>query len=552
MKRLSRILGTLALLVMTLGIVPAADAALNSFSPTAARLVATPIGGMPSWYQDQNGVSVEPCLLPLATCGLIGLGDPFFNEALALAFPGNFPIEAFYFNATTNDLTVAGHVIFIIDALEFTFIDPITGAIPAAPPMPAGALSAPFQRLRFVIAPPAGASITLGNWKIDSPWGTATFDTSTCRNPAARCRLTRDLPVPGAIPPSFAAALGTGVADSISTFLHDPAAPAGFLGAAAAAASVTGGALRNSFIVTDPLGNTGTISTYKIIAGKKVGMELVPGNHIDHGGVNIVPLAGFVAVPQTVTVTNTLTANSITFPALVAAGVDAADFVITSPPAAGGAGCSGATVAPLGICAFDVTFTPTALPKAARAATITLAPTTVQVAGAVAVDDPPPIPVNLIGTATVTVNVAAGPNGAATPATQTVGAGTAATFTAAPAGKQFKVKDVTEGATLIAPAAADPTSFTIANVGAANHAITANFMPSGDLDANGTLDIADAQKALKIVAGIQAAAGTDKPAMIVAPLDPATKIPAPAAGRAEPDIGDVLLILRRVVGLDTW
>jgi hypothetical protein len=38
---------------------------------------------------------------------------------------------------------------------------------------------------------------------------------------------------------------------------------------------------------------------------------------------------------------------------------------------------------------------------------------------------------------------------------------------------------------------------------------------------------------------------------MVAPLDPVTKIPAPVAGR-KPNIGDVLVILRRVVGLETW
>jgi hypothetical protein len=557
MKRISRIISTLALLLLTLSAVTTADAALTSFSPTPARFNGVSLGGMPAWYQDQNGVSVQPCIDPLGTCGLIGLGDPFFNEALPLAFPGNFPSEAFYFDSVTNDLTVAGHVIFVIYALEFTFVDPVTGIPPAAPPMPAGALGVPFMRLRFVIAPPAGRSITLGNWTIDHPWGRATFDTNTCRNPAARCRLTRDLPVPGAIPPNFAAALGTGVADSISTFLQDPLAPTGFLGTAAAALSVTGGALGNSFTVTDPDGNTGSTASFQLLTGKKIGMELKPGNHINHGGTLIVPPAGLVPVPQTVTVTNTA-ANPILFPALATAGGDLADFIITSPPAAGGVGCSGATVPALGTCSFDVTFTPAAIPKAARAATILLAPTAVQPvpAPAIPIDNPPPVTLNLSGTAQVTVTALGKGHGSITPDTLVADAGTNVTFTVAPANPKFKVNEVTDGATLLGTPAAIATlpnnpPFTLP-VGAANHAVTATFMPSGDVDANGTLDVADAVKALNILTGLKKpdADDPDNTAVKVAPL--VAGKPAPDATRVEPNVGDVLVILRRVVGLETW
>ena len=173
----------------------------------------------------------------------------------------------------------------------------------------------------------------------------------------------------------------------------------------------------------------------------------------------------------------------------------------------------------------------------------------------VGVSDPPPVTLNLAGTGLVDVTTAAVGHGTITPATAAVGAGTAVTFTVTPGSKKFKVKDVADSATpaaLLTPAAADPTSFTIANAGAVNHAVTATFMPSGDLNADGKLDVADAQKALGIVAGILKADADDpdNTAVKVAPLVGGK--PAPVATRVATNIGDVLVILRRVVGLETW
>jgi hypothetical protein len=597
MKRMARICCTLALLVMALGAVPTANAALKTFGgtavinnpnpaaapvgcPTAHVAGLQPIGGIPLWFMDQNGVSVQACVDPLATCGLIGLGDAMFNEACPISYPDNFPTEAFYSDVGAI-FAVGSAEARVVLAMEYTFVDAISGALISANPRPANAVGVPFQRQRLLMTYPAGVvAPTVGNFTITHPWGatTFTFGQANCKPNAGglKCTMTLDMPA-AALPANPTAALGINVVgppriDSMSTFVRDPAAPTGFLGSGAAAASFVGAApgSLNSITVVDALGNSGTTAALTLLVGKTIGMEVTPGSNLDLGGINIITAnaAGAVLVPQTVTVTNT-TGNPVLFGALTPAGVDAADFVVAPPtqPVGGPAlpDCAGATVplvdplvAGSGKCGFDVTFKPAAAPKAARAATVALAPTTVQPAVPVVppLPNPPPITMNLKGAAQVDVSVTAGaavPAGASvtvTPATQAVGAGTAATFTVKAANKQFKVKDVAEGATLIAPAAADPTSFTIANVGAVNHAITADIMPSGDLDASGALDIADAQKALQIVAGVQAAAGTDKPAMIVAPL--VSGVPAPVAGRAEPNIGDVLVILRRVINLDTW
>src|SRR5512144_503311 len=100
MKKSARIF-LLAVLTGLFTLAPPAHAALKAFAPTPALLNGVSIGGIPAWYQDINGVSVQPCLVP-ATCGLIGLGDPLFNEALPLAFPNNFPTEAFYSDAVAT------------------------------------------------------------------------------------------------------------------------------------------------------------------------------------------------------------------------------------------------------------------------------------------------------------------------------------------------------------------------------------------------------------------------------------------------------------------
>jgi hypothetical protein len=557
----------MATLIMSLSAVQTANAALVAVSPNPARINGVAVGGMPSWYQDANGVSVQPCL-DLANCGLAA--DVGFNPALAVAFPGNFPPEAFYFNASTSDMIIGGATVSVINALEFTTVAPggAVGVIATTP----GVVTAPFQRLRLIVKPPDKlTSVAVGTWTINTPWGAATFDTNLdCPRlgPGITCRMTRDLPLPGAIPPDFVAPLGTGFPGTISTFLKavPPPAVSGFLGLGAAAAAFTGAPAggANSFTVTDPAGTRGTTTALAILIGNFIGMDVQPGINHDMGQTIIAA----VSAPKTITITNA-TGNPILFPALVTAGADAAGFTIAASVTAGAAPfCSGATVAPLASCSFDIAFTPPALAKASRVATIALTPTTVQPvpAPATPIDNPPPITMNLTGTALVKITaVAASEHGTIsqdstailTPA-GTAPAGTAVAFTAIPTSKKFKLKSVDDNGVLLGTPA---TPATLPNVppftfnsgdGATAHTVTATFMSSGDLDADGTLGIADALKALKIVAGVQAA-DTDDPdnsAVKVAPL--VSGVPSPLNSKISPDIGDVLVILRKVLDLDKW
>jgi hypothetical protein len=342
----------IAVLLLSLVFAPASYAAgLNSFSPTPATLNGVVTGGMPAWYQDQNGVSVSPCF-NVPACGLIGLGDPNFNEALPLSYPTNFPSEAFYFNATTI-FPVGTASALVVMALEYTFVNPTTGALttPATP----GALAAPFQRQRLVETFVGGGGVlpvTAGNFTLTTPWGVTTFAVADakCVNQGGntKCTMTQDLPAPG-IPVSFAAALGQAVPGSISTFLKDPAAPAGFLGNAAAAASFTGGVTGNSISVTDPLGQTGSTTTLTLLVGELVGMTATPSS------ITFPAQKPVITSPTvTVTIANPSTVSPATIGAATKTGANAADFTLV--PGAP-IDCSvGAIIPAGGTCTFGVTF----------------------------------------------------------------------------------------------------------------------------------------------------------------------------------------------------
>ncbi|MBC7962514.1 MAG: hypothetical protein H7Y05_06185 [Steroidobacteraceae bacterium] len=275
-------------------------------------------------------------------------------------------------------------------------------------------------------------------------------------------------------------------------------------------------------------------------------MDVAPSSKVDLGGIIMLN----PTLPKTVTVTNT-TGNPITFGPLALAGADALDFAI-SQPAAPAADCSNATLtaaAPGNSCSFNVAFTPAAAAKGIRTATIALAPTTVQPpAPAPALEDPPPVTVNLSGTALVTVTTTAGANGTITPVVAaglpagTAPAGTAVNFTVTPTNSKFKAREVLEGTTPVP----GPT-FTI-NTGAVDHTVTASFMPSGNLTGSGTPGVADAVKALRIAVGLVTPTDEDKLAMDVAPLGADGR----PAGDQVQDLRDVLLILRRVIGVVNW
>ena len=527
MKRMSRLIGTLALLLTSLGAVSAADAAnLKALGPVS------PAHGYPVWYQDTNNLALELCLDQNGFCLLPGAF--VFPASRTAINTGNFPDESFYYMADTSGVSPGGVISLTLyeAAVEAGFtLNVVDGQ------------QATFTRIRI------RANVTVpGQYVVTHPYGVETFQVDAIV-PGPEINFTEDIPGLVVLPfdqahQSLTSRVGPFLTRADGTFVTDPVSGNRYIGVPGAQVAVTGAPTGNNFVQIVGGGDTLRLNTFGLM-GKVIGLDVQPSTALNLGATNIVTPA---AIPKAVTVTNT-TGNPITFAADlnavgVKAGADAADFIVGPPAAAGTADCAGATVAAGASCSFNIVFMPAAVPKAARAATILLAPTSVQPpAPAPAVTDPPPVSMKLSGTAQVTVTAVGKGHGSITPEAQEVDAGTNVTFTVAPGNLKFKVKEVADG-----PALVTGPPFTI-NAGTANHAVTASFMASGDLDANGKLEIADAFKALKIVAGIQAADGDDpdNTAVNVAPL--VGGIPAPDNNV---NIGDVLVILRRVLNLEKW
>src|SRR5262245_12103828 len=94
-----RILSGLAVLTLVLTGAGAATAATQVTQKNPGGIVAVgPVNGefgFPAWYQDSNGLRVEPCLDDQdPMCGFLPGDVP--DENLPISFPDNFPEEFFY------------------------------------------------------------------------------------------------------------------------------------------------------------------------------------------------------------------------------------------------------------------------------------------------------------------------------------------------------------------------------------------------------------------------------------------------------------------------
>jgi len=614
MKLISSISSTLALLLLSLGAVPSADAVgllgvgqpPTIFSNTAAPPVVITVPGLPAWFQDQNGVAVQPCL-EAVPCALVlrapvpapvpqtvppTVPDPEFNPALSLVFPDNFPDEAFYFAATAT-FPVGPNTAQFVVTQEFVFLDNLDPLI-GKPTFPGAAVAvqAPFQRMRFDYVfngfnptnfplldpipggtPPAAALV--GLFTLTTPWGDTTFNLQDAlNNPATKtkceivgvlhdthCTFTRDTfftAVAPAFVPDFTSALAGAIlpttfgGNPMSTFLQDPAAAPGFLGSAAhAPASFTGAPAgrANLFSVTDPMGNTGSTTSLLSLTGKKFGMDVAP-LAFDFGAALPVTTPAATSPPTTITVTNPDTTSTLTLGTVTLTGTNPADFTITADS------CSrlilpAATAGAPSTCTITVDFAPKRLASAPEVASRTAL---VNIPGTVAGVAAPTRLVAISGTAQHTLAASAGANGTISPsgAALVVTPGATQDFTITPNAK-FQVKEILVNgtpATFTKPAnPAAAVTFTTPAATTSGTTISATFMQSGDLDGDGILDIKDALKALKILVGIFPDITTDDlVAMKVTPLDAAGR----PAGTGAPDLNDVVLILKRVLGIVTW
>lgn len=532
-------------LVTALGAAPA-HAVLQARSQ-----VIDPATGYPTWYQDTNGLALTNCLDQNGFCIAAFTGQPLPADK-ALISAANFPVESFYYSAFAAGTSPGGiNVVNYRADLEGGF---------AAAVVDGG--QAVFSRIRIRIDVPV-----IGQYVVTHPYGVETFQVDALV-PGNEINFTND--VPGLVAGAFDAAVTTPPAPGAPvvgpTFLTAAATPGGaplpfvtdlatgsrYLASPIASVAVTGSPFGTNFVrVVGPL-ETFQIDTFNL-QGKVIGLEVTPSPVSVTATVGTIPP---VVVP--VTVTN-LTNAAITFPtpvppdpgALVIAGVNAADFTLVNNT------CNGATLLaadpaaipapiPAGTCTVGVQFDPAPSTVAARTATLIVTP---PVASGF-----PPVPVTLNGTAqfALTLNVTGGANGTVTNADgspvpvnpDNVNAGSNRVYkvTANAGPPTFLPLVKVDGVRQVV--AADGT-VTIPTIGA--HMITdVNFLRAGDVDQDGGApDVDDALQALRISVGIIPTPADDQFATAdVGPL--VSNVPK---GNGKVSISDVMLILRRAVGL---
>ncbi|TAN40735.1 MAG: hypothetical protein EPN25_06490 [Nitrospirae bacterium] len=181
-----------ALLLVSLPL--AANAVLQAVGPIDAT------NGFPVWYQDTDGLTLDLCLpknqaqLDSGVCLIVPTdpGPPVVPgfDVLPVAFPGNFPDESFYWNATAvSDLSLAGDNAVLVLGLEAAFS---TGnVVPGAQIV--------FSRLRIVVDAPLS-----GDYTVTTPYGTFEFPNVA----AGKRAIVQPLDIGIGAPGDFTGALG--------------------------------------------------------------------------------------------------------------------------------------------------------------------------------------------------------------------------------------------------------------------------------------------------------------------------------------------------------
>jgi K319-like protein len=209
-------------------VAPANAGHLTTVGPVSAS------NGFPTWYKDDNGVRLEPCLDPRnSLCGALAAETP--DPDAPVTFPDNFPAEVFYMSAGTDqDLAGGGRAV-------STFS--LEGAFATDTAAPGEQIT--FGRVRFFYKGlKAGATYT-----ITHPYGKDKIVAEQDPGAAAgvgRIRYTQDIdPVRG----QFGGALNS----RIGPFLKwdpavAPAAPGGYIGDPDVDHAVVGSPYNTNFV----------------------------------------------------------------------------------------------------------------------------------------------------------------------------------------------------------------------------------------------------------------------------------------------------------------
>jgi hypothetical protein len=334
------------ILTLTVLLVALTSLGSNAFAGTPAVSPATdPANGYPLWYQDANGIRVEPCL-DSSDPFCVLLADPGFNPANPVVFPTNFPVEFFYFVADSDKLTTPGC--------------PASGIAPGTAKW-RGALEGSF--LNGFVQP--GQQSTFARTKIvasglcpnttyvfTTPYGADSVTTNAAGQVVANKKgATIDIGC-AAAPCDFSIALTSRVLGAFLQF--DPNSnipPAGYLGDAGPAAGTLSpiiGSPTGTNLFSISLGGT-VIATTNLftVSGRLAGPLMASPTAIDFSGQP----QGTPSAPHTVTITNVYPA-SLTVSGLTFSGTNAADFSVINDT------CTSVPLLQDQTCTVDVVFTP--------------------------------------------------------------------------------------------------------------------------------------------------------------------------------------------------
>lgn len=334
---------------------PTISVALDGFGSTAnaSQSAVLDAAGFRTWYQDANGVRVEPCYDPGSTQdpNCIVLPDVGYNPSNPLVFPSNFPEEFFYALTESEPVTIPAHscgaagnglggTAMLRLALEGAFT---TGNVVAGQ-------QTTFARIRIQ----ATGLCPNTTYDFVHPYGTSQLTADG--NGAVRS--TVDAPNPVGDPQLTVGLLRWDPAAA-------PAAPAGYLGDGRSFHAIVGSQYRPGGPGTEPanefsVGNASlpAVRTERfLVSGRLAGPVLA-----DVASLTFAPQAvGTSSAAQTVRVSN-VGATALTGFTPSITGADAGEFVID--PA--GTCSAAATVAVDGSCTVVVRSRPTtAGPKTA-------------------------------------------------------------------------------------------------------------------------------------------------------------------------------------------
>ena len=309
--------------------------------------------GFPDWYMDDQGSKLAQCVNP-ADPYCVVLPDAFYNPALPIAFPSNWPVEFFYHVATSDNIAIGDTTCGAGTGKAF-MRSGIEGAFPPAGPVAGTQLV--FGRIRFFVS--GGGLCPNTDYVFTNPYGADRF-TMDAAGGLRRKDATSDVGcLIGAVGTcDFSLALSSPVAGS--TLRWDPAvvpaAPAGYQGDAKTLHKVVGAAYSpdgvtpaNYFEIKRAdnglvVGKTDLFT----VMGKYLGpLEAAPA------AINFSTIAQGSTSPVLSSVITNTGINPVTIASVTKTGVDAAQFTVN------GGTCVGAILAPNATCTVSASVAPT-------------------------------------------------------------------------------------------------------------------------------------------------------------------------------------------------